>query len=156
VVNAKNLVLIEVPVQTGIQGPRTFDVLAERLLHDDTMTPVRAANADAAQLLDHLRELCWRDSEIEHDVLAHTGARLAELVHEAPVGLGLAQVALHEIKAIGEARKNFVAKIGRELLSQHRAEMLAPGLRLPVTTRKCDEAQVGVQLVRRLELIERR
>jgi hypothetical protein len=117
---------------------------------------VGAADADLAQLLDHREEIRRLDGEVEHQVLAHAHARLAEFVHHALVGLRVVEIAHDVIETRLEALEHRGIETVAEMFLDALLEEAEPFAQGPVAPGEGEEAQVGVQPVGGFQLVERR
>ena len=77
VVDAEDLLLVEVPVQNLIEQSGTLQVFSEWLLHDNAMQAARAVQSCGCEVVGYRSEIGRFDGEIENDVRAHTGLGFA-------------------------------------------------------------------------------
>ena len=114
-VDAVDLLLVEMAVQQLIEPLRTFDVVAERLLHDNAMQAAWTIQSDRRQITDDGAEVVGFDGKIKSDVRAHTGLWFAQFFQQSPVRLDVLQVAAHVAEAGGKPGKTFLRELRPDL-----------------------------------------
>ncbi len=127
VIDAIDLLLVEVAVHQLIQSLRTFQIHAERLLNHKAVQASRPIQARRGKIAGDGAEVLGLDREIKHDIRAHAGLGLAEFLEQTPERPGILKVAAH----VAETRSKSGETFRGELLSQIRTQCLVH-VRFPV------------------------
>ncbi len=139
VIDAINLLLVEVAVQQLIQRLRAFQVHPERLLDHNAVQPARAVQAGCGKISGHGAEVLGLDGQVEHDVRAHAGLGLAEFVEQPPVGRGILKVTAYVTETRRKSGKTFRRELLPELRTQRLFHVRFPVRIGPFPARKRDE-----------------
>ena len=156
VVDAVDLVLVEVAVQKLVQRLRTLKVCTEGFLHHEAMQPARAVQSDRRQILGHRRVVFRLDRQVEHDVGTNAGLWSAQGFEEAPEPVGVTMIAAHVIEPGGEPREALWRELPREFRPQRALHVRGPvGLR-PLAPGERDEVRDLRQPAFEFQAIQRR
>ncbi len=156
VIDAIDLIFVEVLVRQPIERARAVEVGAERLLHDNAPpTPGRCVGQTRCpQLLDHGRIDRRRNSEVEEHALGPVDlgqARLQPLVQPGVVGF-----ARHVVHPAGERRGDFVTiGVGPGELLQAVAELGPECLIVHLAPRDADDGELRRQAAATRQAIDR-
>jgi hypothetical protein len=149
VVDAEDLLLLEVAVQELVQHPGRLDVGAEGLFHHDAVQTPGLVEAAGVQVLDHRAEIAGLDGQVEDHVGAHAHLGLGQGFLEAGVGVGLVQLAAQVVEAGQETGQHLGIRL--ELLFQEFHHVGAPARLVEGLAALGDEAQALGQAARLLQ-----
>ena len=155
-VDAVDLVFVEMLVQGTVELLRGFQVGTERLFHNDAVQAARLGEAELIQEIDDRVEILRDNGKIEHDVGAGTFPGLVQLLLQALIELGLAQVSRHVGETLRKARGDLLVHLVAEFVVQHLIQMLKPGFLRVVLTPQCQDAHVAGNAACGLQIIEAR
>ena len=149
VVDTEDRVLGEHLVDDGVQFASALEVVAERLLDDNSspLTVLGLREARRRQLLEHLRKRVGRNRKVETVIAADTtfvverGQRVGQVLE----GLGLVETALHEPDTFSEPLPDVLTELGASTVLDCFEDDVREVLVRPVTPGEPDQSESGRQ-----------